>query len=524
MSKTSDLGSSAARSTFFLGIGLLFGNAISSLFMFIIARILTPQGYGLYSVAGVPTSIAAIFRDWGIFTAAMHYIPYRRAKNEPYGGYVKATIFFEFMMGGSLFFSILLSANHIAILLGKPEAVNLIRISAVVIFTGGILAAFQGIMLGIEKPEYIASLVVIFSVIRGSLSVLFLIFGLGVYGALLGQIIGWLLHSFIALFITLLRVPWHNDNTTLYLKELLSYGIPYGLVTIASGLSIQLFNAIAASTLSFYDYGNYAAANILFTALNGVAGSVISGITPSFSKFAALTESINEASESFTTAVKFASIMICGIAGLFIGLASDLVNLFFGSAFMTTGVYVSMLIAILFLSAFGLYVISGVLLGFRKPKEVAGIGLIPLGFGLLFMIVTIETLGVFSFIGAIIVTYIGRTAIGYLWVHKKYGFRISITSQLKILFSGLITLILVKELALFMMRLSIFMLDGEILQLLVRISVSGIIGIGMYFLLIVFLRVLSKKEIDYLNSMLSKISIVRSFSKGLIRIMLKLAP
>ncbi|MHA1676118.1 MAG: hypothetical protein ACTSU6_02955, partial [Candidatus Njordarchaeales archaeon] len=208
----------------------------------------------------------------------------------------------------------------------------------------------------------------------------------------------------------------------------------------------------------------------------------------------------------------------------FIGVASDLVSLFFGSAFMTTGVYVSMLTSILFLSAFGLYVISGVLLGFRKPKEVARIGLIPLGFGLLFMIVTIETLGVFSFIGAIIVTYIGRTAIGYLWVYKKYGFRISITSQLKILFSGLITLILVKELALFMMRLSIFMLDGEILQLLVRLGVSGIIGIGMYFLLIVFLRVLSRKEIDYLNSMLSKIPIVRSFSKGLIRIMLKLAP
>ncbi|MHA1676462.1 MAG: oligosaccharide flippase family protein, partial [Candidatus Njordarchaeales archaeon] len=69
MSKAGDLGSSAARSTFFLGMGLLFGNTISSLFMFIIARILTPQGYGLYSVAGVPTSIAAIFRDWGIFIA-----------------------------------------------------------------------------------------------------------------------------------------------------------------------------------------------------------------------------------------------------------------------------------------------------------------------------------------------------------------------------------------------------------------------------------------------------------------------
>jgi len=65
MEKAVEIGKKSATGSFHLFIGVAASTIIMAIGTIILARLMTPEEYGLYSVALVPSYMAILFRDWG---------------------------------------------------------------------------------------------------------------------------------------------------------------------------------------------------------------------------------------------------------------------------------------------------------------------------------------------------------------------------------------------------------------------------------------------------------------------------
>jgi O-antigen/teichoic acid export membrane protein len=65
----SDVGKASVRSSFFLFFGSTLSTIIMALASILIARLLGPENYGLYTLAMIPTSFLAAVSDLGISKA-----------------------------------------------------------------------------------------------------------------------------------------------------------------------------------------------------------------------------------------------------------------------------------------------------------------------------------------------------------------------------------------------------------------------------------------------------------------------
>ena len=73
MSKSSSLAKVSAKGGFNLFWGLAISSIISSVGIIIIARLLSPEDYGLYSIALIAPNLIKTFRDLGMDQSTIRY-------------------------------------------------------------------------------------------------------------------------------------------------------------------------------------------------------------------------------------------------------------------------------------------------------------------------------------------------------------------------------------------------------------------------------------------------------------------
>ncbi|MEJ5328343.1 MAG: oligosaccharide flippase family protein [Candidatus Bathyarchaeia archaeon] len=79
MQKILELGKVSATGGFQLFWGVALSTIIMAAGTIILARLMTPEEYGLYSIALVPTYMAVLFREWGVNSAITKYTASLRA-------------------------------------------------------------------------------------------------------------------------------------------------------------------------------------------------------------------------------------------------------------------------------------------------------------------------------------------------------------------------------------------------------------------------------------------------------------
>jgi O-antigen/teichoic acid export membrane protein len=123
----------------------------------ILGRLMTPEEYGLYSIALIPSYMAILFRDWGVNSAITRYIAGLRAENKEEHAYeiVVSGMLFE-AATGIVLSVILISLSIIAsTVFQRPEISFLIIVAATTIFAGGpLLTAAQSSFIGFERMEF----------------------------------------------------------------------------------------------------------------------------------------------------------------------------------------------------------------------------------------------------------------------------------------------------------------------------------------------------------------------------------
>ena len=104
MEKALKMGKVSATGSFQLFVGVTVSTVIMAVGTIILARLLSPAEYGLYSVVLIPSLLINLFRDWGVNSAMTKYVAHARAaeKEEDIRDIIAAGLIFEILTGLAL--------------------------------------------------------------------------------------------------------------------------------------------------------------------------------------------------------------------------------------------------------------------------------------------------------------------------------------------------------------------------------------------------------------------------------------
>ena len=442
MQKALEIGKKSAIGSFQLFIGQASSTAIMAVGAIILARIIAPAEYGLYSVALIPSYMVILFRDWGINSAITRFtasLRAQRSEGKTYG-IIKAGLIFEMATGFFLSLILISLSGFIAsTVFNRPESAPLIAIASVTVFAGALQTVAQSTFVGFERME-LSSLTNVCQAIVKSIAAPFLVLmGFGALGATLGYTISFVASATIALIVLYLtiirRIKRENPgdlNTAKTLREMLRYGIPLSISSIISGFLIQFYAFIMAIYCVDIAIGNYQIATQFATILTFFTIPISTVLFPAFSK-------INPQNENgllqtvFASSIKYTSlILVPATIGLMI-LSEPLVSTLFGEKWTQAPFFLALYVVNNLFVIFGSLILGSLLAGIGETKMQMKLSLITLAIGIPMSLILVPSMRIVGLILTTIIAGKPSLAIGIYWIRRKYNVKIDIDSSIRIL-------------------------------------------------------------------------------------------
>lgn len=302
----------------------------------IMVRLLTPQDYGLNAMIEVPIELLFLFSSIGIDAALIRF-----GKRDP--AQLASTFGFLLLVNGALFFTLVLSANLIAVYFKEPRLTLLIQVSALIF----VLAPFRTIpnaLLDMALDFKIKAQVELVAAIISSLVALVLaLLGAGVWALVATMLLSAILRAALLAYLR----PWILRPTFQIepIRELLAYG-----AVIMIGEAIRVFSGSAFSLLAGPQIG--AEVLGLFAVARVFSTLPMSKIMPvlqqtMFPAFARLKEQPEVAKQYLLKSLELSSLIIFPLT---IGMASvsdHLVSVVFGDKWKAISLPLAILSAVM---------------------------------------------------------------------------------------------------------------------------------------------------------------------------------
>jgi O-antigen/teichoic acid export membrane protein len=248
---TSDLKQKTARSFLWGGISSGAEQLASVVFGICLARILTPDDYGLVGMLAIFNGIAASMMSGGFFVALVNK---QDATQKDYD----AVFWFSALTGLLLYAALFFSAPLIARFFGRPELVSLARVLFIAIFLGGIAAVPVAIMFKHLMAKEQATISIV-SLLASGLTGVSLALGGYAYWALVAQNVVLMGLGFALRFF---YIPWRPSLKIDLspLKGMLGFSSKLLITGIFSCVSGNIFSVLLgkfynATQLAFFSQG-----------------------------------------------------------------------------------------------------------------------------------------------------------------------------------------------------------------------------------------------------------------------------
>jgi len=320
------------------GFTLFVGNSAASIILavgsIIVARLIGPEGLGLYALSLTVPSILVGLIDFGINPAVTYYSTKLRVEGRL--ELLSKTLRAAYVSKASIALVVtvvsFLYSNHIASLLNRPEATMLIQISSLLIVAQSIFGLNNSAFLGLENIRIYSNSLIAQSVAKLLLSPLLVLIGFGVVGALIGHIGSYLLVSIIGYlalhkYLSTLATP-SQDSFAESIKMMVRYGSPLYLTGIISIIITQFRTLILAFFASNAEIGNFSVA-LTLTSMVNVLIFPLSALFPAFSRL----KSESDLRKMFMICVKYATLFIIPATIAVMVLSKEVVFTLYGRAF-----------------------------------------------------------------------------------------------------------------------------------------------------------------------------------------------
>jgi stage V sporulation protein B len=340
----------AARGSVFIFAGNTLSTVILTVASVIIARLLGPSNYGLYSVALIVPSLMLLFTDFGVKSALVRFTAkfHSEGENKLIGGLVKTGLLSQLAASILMFLLTFLLADTFAIhLFNRPDISSLIRLSSLLVIGNVLVLTSNNIFIGLDKMDMAA----LISVTRATVKIIFapilIILGFSVVGTLVSHILGYLTAGVIGTLIAIriLKHPKYtssdNPNFIPNLILMIRYGIPLYTSTLVAGLLSQYQSVILAWFTMNVEIGNYSAATMFLAAIMLITNPISTALFPAFSKLDP-NRDLHDLRSLFKNSLKYTLILVIP-ASTFIAVNSkELITFFYGSTFTEAPLYLTL--------------------------------------------------------------------------------------------------------------------------------------------------------------------------------------
>lgn len=342
-----------SRSDRHLPLGALYLSLAQGIFLVIgfvlhafLARWLAPTPYGIFGVAMTVLVWVEIIINNGVPSALQRFLPDQSLSEQSVR---RAAALCQAIIGIGLFIVFYVAAPWLALLLRAPTLTAYLRLAFVDILAMGGYAYYRGILNGWRAFEHLALAITAYSLTKLVSICLLVYLGLGIQGALIGNIIASLGGLAIALFWThRSRTPTSDkpQSSLAQLNErlLLSFVLPAALFTLASnvllGIDLMGVQALVSDT---DQVGYYAAAVNLANAPRLVLLAFSFTLLPSLS-YAIAARDPAQARRYLQQIIRLLSLILLPILALVTSTARPLVAFVFSEAYLPAAPVLSVLI------------------------------------------------------------------------------------------------------------------------------------------------------------------------------------
>jgi O-antigen/teichoic acid export membrane protein len=446
--KAAEMARVSAVGGFHLFWGIVVSTVVSALGLIVLARVLPPQDYGVYTIALTAPTLIGIFRDWGINSAMIKYTAQYSVEEKPerVRSILVAGTVFEVILGLTLSFLSLLISGFIAANVFKRPITALIQISSFTILAGAFSTIALSAFTGWEQMQLNSVTVVFQAVFRAVLSPMLVVLGFGVSGAIAGYAVGLLIGGLIGVFLMMevykglqlkkgsagpLKV-WET------MKFMLRYGLPLSFSSIFISFATQFYNFLIAIYASNSLVGNYAVATNFAFLLNFFAAPIATVLFPAFSKLDRVKDK-ETLKIVFQSSIKYSSMLVIPPTVIVIALANPAVSALFGAEYVSAPLFLALLSVSYLLTAFGSLSAPSLISGQGKTRLYLEIAIVSAIVGIISAVILVPTLGIIGLIITTILDGIPGLIVSLHWIKQQYDASVDWVSSVKILVSSAVS-------------------------------------------------------------------------------------
>jgi len=500
------------KNSFILLIGnLLFrvGGYINRLLM---SRMLGPEGYGLYGLTLPFQGIFQILSAGGLPPAISKYVAEYNAQDKKALTRQVILTSTKFMVLMAILLSIILlfSSDFIANnIFHKPLVVWPLRAVSLITPFSVVVGAMRGAFQGVYKNEYTVYNRMAEQIATIVFACVFVYCGLYAMGAVLGSAFGFIISAVTAVFLYKKYInPLFDsdDSLNLSFKEelnllwmLIKFAVPVAITALSEIVIYDIGTLVIGSIMLSVDVGYYNAADPISRIPLVISLSVSTVLLPATAEAYALKDH-KMLQQYVVDCLRYSILTVLPLCVMISIFSIPIISLLFGSQYIQGSGALSILV--IGMSFYSIYMIcSSILQGIGYPRLPMYILLIGTGLNLVLNIVLVYSYGIVgAAIGTTITTCILMIVIMY-FVIKNTKISIPWRNILLIIASNIILMIV----SLIIPKTII----GSIIGL--------IVGSVIYLIALIFLKVLTKRDLNFFAQYLNKIPILRTYTQKVVK-------
>ncbi len=438
MSKAAEMAKVSVKGGFHLLWGLVASTVISSVGTIFIGNILGDAQYGLYTIALIPPTLMANFRDWGINAAMIKYSAQYNAEDrrDKIRSIFAAGIVFETVLGLVLSVVGFLISGFLAGLYNNTALIPLFQIASFTILTGALLTTAQSAFIGIERMELSSVTLICQSVIKTIVILALVILGFGPLGATTGFTVSFLIAGLLGvliLWILYKKFPKPANNKLeimATIKTMFNYGLPLSIATIIAGFQTQFYNSVAPIYVSDNVFGNYAIATTFVVLITFFATPITTILFPAFSKLD-IRKDHDTLKNVFQYSVKYATVLVLPAAAIVMVLAKPGIGVLFPH-YTAAPLFLALLAITHLATAAGYLSVGNLINGQGQTRFNLKLTLLTSAIGFPLSVILISQFGIIGLITTMIVAGIPSLIIALFWLKKNYGVTVDWSSSARI--------------------------------------------------------------------------------------------
>lgn len=499
----------SARGSFFLFSGNFVSTLILAIGSILIVRLLGQDNYGLYSLSLTAPSLFINSLDFGVNSAMTRFSAKYRSegKNDLAASILKTGFILKLIIGVTVFCMSFVFSDFIAVYFtNRLELSPFIKFTSLLIIFQTIFNTLGSSFMGLDKMEGTALTSFIQATVKTALSPLLILLGLGIFGALTGHVLGYIVASVLGglIFIRFYRKLGNSskDSFASDSKVILNYSIPLYASSLF-GLIISPFQLIIlAHFCSNAEIGNYTVAMLLLSMLTILTLSPFDVLFPAFSKVSSGSEELKRV---FKRSIKYTSFIVVPSAFIIAILSKQIVQILYGQDFPLAPLFLQLGLLAHFFACFGSIVLGNLLSGIGETKIIFKANTINFFVFLPLALILTFLYGVPGLIISGIISYLVSILYELNIAIKKVGTTPDFKASLKIYLASFISavpvLLIVNTLAL-----------GNITSLVI----NSLLFLFVYLTLLPLVRVINPIDIENVTMMFKKIKIIWPILKSIL--------